>query len=111
MANTHKTLKTMPSQIKNALADFGAKLKTARKRRDLSARAVAEKIGLDQRTILDAEKGKPTTSVSTYIALLWAYDLLDSLRKIANPLKDAEGVRLASARKKKIIKSELDNDL
>ena len=110
MANTNKTLKTMPFEIKNVLGGFGANLKTARNRRGLSARHVAEKIGIDQRTILDAEKGKPTTAISTYMGLLWAYDMLGDMGAIANPLKDAEGIRLAAARKKKTIKSELDND-
>ncbi|MDR2769905.1 MAG: helix-turn-helix domain-containing protein [Rickettsiales bacterium] len=110
MAQTNKITKAMPSALKSVLTGFGENLKTARKRRGLSARVVAEKIGMDQRTILDAEKGKPTTAVSTYVALLWVYDMLGAFREVANPLKDETGMRLAAARKKKTIKSELDND-
>jgi transcriptional regulator with XRE-family HTH domain len=103
-------INAMPTPVKDVLENFGANLNTARKRRKLSALQVAQKLGLDQRSVLDAEKGKPTTSIATYIALLWVYDLLGDMQEIANPLKDTEGIRLSLSRKNKTIKSELDND-
>ena len=40
---------------------------------------------------MDAEKGKPATSMAVYAALLWAYDLLQPLSDVASPVKDAPG--------------------
>ncbi|GHV35917.1 hypothetical protein FACS1894187_09640 [Synergistales bacterium] len=57
-----------------------------------------------------AEKGKPTTAISTYAGLLWIYHLIGDMREMASPMKDTEGLRLAAVHEKKSIKSELDND-
>jgi transcriptional regulator with XRE-family HTH domain len=110
MARTNLFFQTLPFEVASSLAELGKNLKTARKRRKLSARQVAEKLGVEQRSVLDAEKGKPTTAISTYVGLFWVYDLLDDIREMAAPTKDTEGLRLAAAHEKKSIKSELDND-
>ena len=44
------------------------------------------------------EKGKASTAFAVYAALLWAYDLLEPIHDLADPSKDEEGLRLASAR-------------
>jgi len=106
----NKFSKKLPFDVAKSVLELGQNLHLARKCRGLSARAVAEKIGMDQRAVLDAEKGKATTAVSTYLSLLWAYDLLGDMKDVANPTKDVEGMRLAAARENKTLKSDLDND-
>jgi hypothetical protein len=49
---------------------------------------------------MDAEKGKPSTSIGVYAALLWVYDLLAPLADAANPAKDEQGLTFASARRR-----------
>ena len=49
---------------------------------------------------MDAEKGKPSTSIGVYAALLWAYDLLTPLSDLANPNTDEQGLTLASTKEK-----------
>ena len=44
------------------------------------------------------EKGKPSTNVAVYAALLWAYGLIDRLADLADPSKDEEGTRLSLSR-------------
>ena len=87
-----------PYQVETALKKLGTDLKTARLRRNLTADEVAQKIGTSRFTVADAEKGKPSTGVAVYAALLWAYGLIDRLTEIADPGKDEEGMRLALAR-------------
>lgn len=87
-----------PYQVETALKKLGADLKTARLRRNLTADEVAQKIGTSRYTVADAEKGKPSTGVAVYVALLWVYGLIDRLTEIADPGKDEEGMRLALAR-------------
>jgi DNA-binding XRE family transcriptional regulator len=87
-----------PYQVEHGLKNLGADLRTARLRRNLTAEEVAQKIGTSRFTVADAEKGKPSTSVAVYAALLWAYGLIDRLTDIADPSKDEEGMRLALAR-------------
>jgi DNA-binding XRE family transcriptional regulator len=87
-----------PYQVETALKKLGADLKTARLRRNLTAHEVAQKIGTSRFTVADAEKGKPSTGVAVYAALLWAYGLINRLAELADPSNDGEGVRLARAR-------------
>jgi DNA-binding XRE family transcriptional regulator len=87
-----------PYQVEQALKNLGADLRTARLRRNLTAAEVAQKVGTSRFTVADAEKGKPSTSVAVYAALLWAYGLVDRLAELADSSKDEEGMRLALAR-------------
>jgi DNA-binding XRE family transcriptional regulator len=87
-----------PYQVEQALKNLGANLRTARLRRNLTAAEVAQKVGTSRFTVADAEKGKPSTSVAVYTALLWAYGLIDRVAELADPSKDEEGMRLALAR-------------
>jgi hypothetical protein len=48
--------------------------------------------------VSDAERGKPSTAIAVYAALLWVYDLLETFEDLANPLKDEQGIALASRR-------------
>ena len=103
---------TPPFAVEKALKSLGENLKTARLRRDLSIKDVADKVGTGVRVISDAEQGKPTTSVVVYMALLWAYDLLETADNLANPLNDEIGLRLLEAKQPKRSKSRkvMDND-
>ncbi len=67
----------------------------------MSIKEVADKIGTGVRVVRNAEQGKPTTSVVIYMALLWAYDLLQAVDDLANPLRDEVGLRLIEAKKPK----------
>jgi hypothetical protein len=61
---------------------------------------------------MDAEKGKVSTGVGVYVALLWAYDLLSQLNDVANPAKDEQGLLLAAPKEKTRARAsrELDSD-
>jgi DNA-binding XRE family transcriptional regulator len=87
-----------PHQVEHALKKLGGDLKTARLRRNLTAQEVAQKIGTSRFVVADAEKGKPSTSIAAYAALLWAYGLIDGLAAVADPNKDEEGARLLLSR-------------
>ena len=107
------TLTTAPPYpVERALERLGANLRTARLRRNLTIQSVAEKIGTGPRPVSDAEKGKPSTSAAVYVALLWAYDLLDQLTDIAGPESDEEGMALSLSRERSRArnKRELDGD-
>lgn len=101
-----------PYPVETALKTLGANIHTARVRRGLSAQELGRKIGIDRRTVSDAEKGKPSTAVAVYAGLLWALGLIDQLTVVADPAADDEGRALALAREpKRARRSEtLDND-
>ncbi len=102
-------LAAVPYQVEKTLKKLGANLKTARLRRNLTIVDAAQKIGTSRFVVADAEKGKPSTSVATYAALLWAYGLIDQLIDIADPARDAEGTTL-SLKRERSRRRKLDND-
>ena len=101
-----------PYRVEQALKRLGDNLRTARIRRNITIENAATRIGTGPRAVMDAEKGKPSTGIAVYAALLWLYDLLGPLDELADPLKDKEGLALdasrAPARARK--SGGLDND-
>jgi transcriptional regulator with XRE-family HTH domain len=113
MPKTNKLSIAPPFAVEDTLAKLGSNLRVARLRRNITIAEAAEKIGTGVRAVSDAEHGKTTTAISVYIALLWAYGLLDDLQKVGDPLKDEEGIRLAAQREPSrayAVKAVIDND-
>ena len=114
MSTRNALTTTPPYPVEQTIRQIGANLRTARLRRNLSIEQVAEKIGAGSRAIRAAEQGRVSTGVGVYIALLWAYDLLDPAMELADPGKDETGLsylaekerQRASARNRTM----LDND-
>jgi transcriptional regulator with XRE-family HTH domain len=95
MATRNPLLAAPPHIVEASLKRLGANLRTARTRRNLTVAEVAEKIGTGPRAVRDAEKGQPSSSIATYVALLWAYDLIGQFDEVADPLRDERGQALA----------------
>ena len=112
MTARNKLLTAPPYAVEQTLKRLGANLRTARLRRNLTIDDMAEKIGTGQRAVADAEKGKPSTGIAVYAALLWAVDLIDQIADVAAPEKDEEGQTLALSRERARArpKTGLDND-
>lgn len=112
MVAKNPLLQAPPFQVEQTLKRLGENLRLARTRRKLTIEEAAQKIGTGPRAVMDAEKGKPSTSVGVYAALLWAYDLLTPLRDLANPNTDEQGLTLASNKERtRVRKSKgLDSD-
>jgi transcriptional regulator with XRE-family HTH domain len=113
MSQKNQLFQAPPYVVEEVLKHLGQNLRIARRRRRLSITQVAEKIGTGLRVVSDAERGKPSTAIAVYTALLWIYDFLGNMREIASPLADAEGLRLAALREThggRLPKSEPDND-
>lgn len=112
MAAKNPVTTTPPYPVETALKTLGANLRTARIRRGLTAAELGGKIGIDRRTVAEAEKGKPSTAIAVYAGLLWALGLIDGLSLVADPGADEEGKALALAREPKRAHSRetLDSD-
>jgi len=112
MTARNPLLSAPPYPVEKALQALGANLRTARLRRNLTIQEVGEKIGTGPRAVADAERGKPSTSIAVYTALLWAYGLLRPFTTLADPRADDEGLALAGAeaRVRARQSDELDDD-
>jgi DNA-binding XRE family transcriptional regulator len=87
-----------PYDVERTLKKFGADLKTARLRRNLTIQEAAQKIGTSRFAVANAERGKPSSNIAVYAALLWTYGLVDRLADVVDPSNDEEGTRLALVR-------------
>ena len=112
MVAKNQLLQAPPYPVEQVLSRLGGNLRTARIRRSLTIGEVAQKIGTGRRAVMDAEKGKASTTIGVYAALLWVYDLLQPLNDMANPAKDEQGLTLASAKEKTRVRKSagLDSD-
>src|SRR3954454_21654873 len=98
MVARNKLQASPPVPVEQALKRLGDNLRVARVRRNVTIEDVAERIGTGPRAVMDAEKGKPSTGILVYSALLWHYDLIQPLGELADPLKDKEGLALEAAK-------------
>ena len=98
MKPRNSLLGAIPFEVDTALKRLGNRLKTARLRRNLTTEEAAQKIGTSRFVVAAAEKGKPSTSIAVYAALIWAYGLIDQFGNLADPDKDEEGIALARNR-------------
>jgi transcriptional regulator with XRE-family HTH domain len=112
MVALNRLQKAPPYPVEKALKRLGANLRAARIRRNITVEDAAERIGTGPRAVVDAEKGKPTTGIVVYAALLWLYDLLQPFEDLADPLTDEEGISLQSAKARARARRSggLDND-
>ena len=112
MSTRNALTTTPPYPVEQTIRQIGANLRTARLRRNLSVEQVAEKIGAGSRAIRAAEQGRVSTGVGVYIALLWAYDLLDPAMELADPGKDETGLSYLRGKERNRARNlnTLDND-
>jgi transcriptional regulator with XRE-family HTH domain len=112
MVAQNKLLKVPPYPVEEALKGLGENLRTARVRRRITIADAAKRIGTGPRAVMAAEKGKGSTGIVVFAALLWLYDLLRPFEELADPAKDREGLSLeltktrARARKAKGLASD-----
>jgi len=112
MTAKNTLIQAPPYAVEQAIKRLGSNLRTARLRRNLTIEEVGEKIGTGPRAVSDAEKGKVSTGIAVYTALLWVYDLLSPMEELADPALDEEGMNLSvpNERARTRVKEGLDND-
>lgn len=112
MTAKNTLIKAPPYPVEQTIKRLGANLRTARLRRNLTIEEVGEKIGTGPRAVTDAEKGKVSTGIAVYTALLWAYDLLGPMNELADPALDEEGLSLSLSKERARARAKegLDND-
>jgi transcriptional regulator with XRE-family HTH domain len=110
MTAKNTLIQAPPYAVEKAIKRLGTNLRTARLRRNLTIETVAQKIGTGPRAVSDAEKGKISTSIAVYTALLWAYDLLSPMEELADPALDEEGLNLSLLKERARATEGLDNE-
>jgi transcriptional regulator with XRE-family HTH domain len=112
MSRRNMLVLSPPHSVEQTILQLGENLRVARIRRNMTIADVAQRIGTGPRAVMDAEKGKASTGLVVYAALLWLYNQLDQLSEVADPSKDKEGLALDSVRHRQRARkgAGLDND-
>jgi len=85
---------TLPPKVRRSLVKLGVDLATARKKRNLTAVMMAERLGVAKSTYLRVEKGDPTVSMGVYAMALFVLGFDDALGEIVDPRRDDQGLLL-----------------
>ncbi len=109
MAARNPLLIAPPYPVEQTLKTLGANLRLARLRRNFTLQEVAEKIGVERHVVSAAEKGKPSTGIAIYTAMLWSMGLVHQLAEVADPARDEEGSTLALSRER--VRARASNEL
>lgn len=80
--------------VRHALAKFGGDIRTARLRRDVTMKLVAERAKISLSTLDKIENGDPDVSLGNYAAVLFALSLGTPFADLIDPLKDEVGLML-----------------
>lgn len=105
---------TLPFAVGEKLRELGARVRTARQRRDLTVAELAAKAGINRNTLTKLEQGSPGVSVGAWLTVLWALGLDQTLDAVAHPDTDAHGRALEASRmrrrvrKPRAVRSEYD---
>jgi transcriptional regulator with XRE-family HTH domain len=59
-------------------------------RRELTIEMVAERAGVTRKTVAEAERGNPATSIGVYAGVLWALGLLGQLENVATAQNETD---------------------
>ena len=88
----------LPPAVKRSLTKFGGDLSTARRKRGLTALAVAERMGVAKNTYLRAEKGDPKVGLGVYAMALFVLGFGSPLGTLIDVSRDDTGLLLDEER-------------
>ena len=89
--------KTFP-EVALRLKHVGEYIRIARKRRRMTMAEVAERLNLGYQTIVRIEKGDPGVSMTSYLSVVWLFDLDRQFVAAIHPDRDEAGKALEYSR-------------
>ena len=100
-----KSKSLLPFRLRQDIAKLGTDISTARRKRALTIRMMAERIGIHKNTYLKIEKGDPTVAFGMYAMALFVLGLANALTALADPGTDDTGLLLDADRLPKRIRT------
>ncbi len=93
----------LPYEVDAALQDLARVVSDARKIRMLTQRDLSAKAGIGVNTMVQIEKGDPGVQMVAWLRVLWALDMLGTLK--INPEDDSLALKLMSSQLPKRVKN------
>ena len=88
----------LPPRVRRSLTKFGSDIVNARKKRNLTARMMAERLGVAKSTYRRVEQGDPTVSMGVYAMALFVLGFGESLGELVDASRDDQGLLLDAER-------------
>jgi transcriptional regulator with XRE-family HTH domain len=110
MTKRSRTTSALPGPARAALVQLGRDVQTARKRRRIPLRQMAERMMVSVTTLVRLEKGDPGVGLGILASALWALGLHARLGELAEPDRDLVGKQQERARLPKRIRSSAPSD-
>ena len=95
---------SLPPAVRRSLGKLGADIATARRKRNLTAEMMAERVGTAKSTYLKVEKGAPSVSMGIYAMALFVLGLGDAVGDVVDPRRDDVGLLLDADRQPKRVR-------
>ena len=89
----------IPPVLLERMVRLGDRIRTARIRRGWSVSVLAAKAAINRNTLTALEHGKPSTSVASLLAVLWALGLDEAIELLADPDRDLHGKALEASQR------------
>lgn len=96
----------LPSKLRRSLKKFGGDLGTARRKRNLTAAMMAERLGVAETTYLRAEHGDPKVSMGVYAMAVYVLGFGDAFAQVVDPSRDEHGLLLDLERLPKRVRTK-----
>jgi transcriptional regulator with XRE-family HTH domain len=98
MADTGRFVRGMPAEAAAGLNELGGRLRLARRRRRITAKAMAQQVFVSCPTLRKMERGDPTISAGVYVTALFVLGLAGDIGAVAVPEADAVGLAAVARR-------------
>ena len=92
MPQVSHVVRTLPTSVADDLSALGNAVRAQRVARKETQRALAQRLGISQRTLRDVEKGAPTVTVGVVFSVAWALGLrVDVIDQVTGRPVDVTG--------------------
>lgn len=92
------TKPALPLPVIRALRKLGADIRTARLRRRITTKTLAERAAISRTTLNKAEKGDAGVAIWVYANILFVLGLIDKIATVAQAKEDSIGLVLEEER-------------
>jgi transcriptional regulator with XRE-family HTH domain len=99
-----KTRSPLPPGATQAIANLGADLKNARRRRRMPMAHVADRALISRSTLHKVERGDPGVSLGIYASVLFGYGMIQRLEHLMDPRWDRVGLAQEEERMPRLIR-------
>ncbi len=110
MAQTNRSLQSLPPEALMLVSRLGAHIRIARKRRGLTMEDMASRMFVTRKTLSRLENGEAGVTLAVLVSALWVLGLDRDLELLANPERDEVGVHLERQRLPKRVRKSRTTD-